>query len=535
MKWIGISGLAFVLFFAGCIGREQADLLVFNARINTLDSAFTEVEAMAIKDGKVLATGSQKQLESIYSFQDKMDLEGAFVYPAWIDAHCHFYGYGLFSQQCDLSGTQSINEIVERCIKFSSRRTDPCLRGRGWDQNLFASKQFPENDALNEAFPDLPVFLKRVDGHAALCNDAALKLAGIDGKTSIEGGEIILKNGRPTGILLDAAADFVESKLPRVSRKEQIHGLMEAQRACFEMGLSSLHDAGLDIEQLELIDSLQEAGALKIRLNIMLNATRQNLNYLTAKGGIKKPLLQVNSFKLYADGALGSRGACLKAPYSDRPHHFGFLVSHPDTLREIIRRMAASPFQLNTHCIGDSGNAYILNLYAEHLKGDKTRRWRIEHAQVVTPSDRSLYGQNGIIPSVQPTHASSDLPWAAERLGPERISHGYAYKSLLKENGWLPLGTDFPVEAISPYKTLYAAVAREDKEESLTREEALRGMTVWAAKAGFQEKELGSLESGKWADFVVLDYNLRKDILLRIRDARARKLYIAGKQVFSLN
>ncbi len=532
--------LSLTLLFS-CKSIEKADHLYYNAQIHTIDSVDAIYNAFVVNEGKILAFGEANLLEKQFLISNKTDLKAAHVYPGLIDAHCHFYGLGLFLQQADLSGSKSIEEIVSRCIKFSSNSTLKFIRGRGWDQNLFDSKEFPDNSALNAAFPDIPVFLKRVDGHAAIANDCLLNLAGITSKSKISGGEIILKNGKPTGVILDEAADYVGGFMPQLTYAEKVSALIKAQEQCFDYGLTAVNDAGLDKDVVELIDSLQNAGKLKIRMNAMLSISRKHFSYLDSLGGIDKDRLKVRSFKMYGDGALGSRGACLKEHYTDRKGHFGFMISSPDSLEAMVKLIANSRFQLNTHCIGDSANFLILNLYNKYLPAANDRRWRIEHAQVVNPSDRDLFKARNIIPSVQPTHATSDMYWAESRLGYTRLNGAYSYASLLKQNNWLPLGTDFPVEDVSPFFTFDAAVSRKDAkgfplngflpEQALSREQALKGMTIWAAKAGFMENEVGSLELNKKADFIVLDVDLLKDDLLKIRNQKAKYLYISGEQV----
>ncbi len=539
-KIYGLILVSLALLFS-CKSIEKAEHLYFNAKVHTMDSVDAVYNAFVVNEGKILAFGEANLLEKQFLISNKTDLNGAHVYPGLIDAHCHFYGLGLFLQQADLSGSKSIEEIVSRCIKFSSNSTLKFIRGRGWDQNLFDSKEFPDNSALNAAFPDIPVFLKRVDGHAAIANDFLLKLAGIDVNSKISGGEIILNKGKLTGVLLDEAADFVGNFMPQLTYAEKVSALMIAQEQCFTYGLSTVNDAGLDKDIIELIDSLQEAGKLKIRINAMLSISRMHFSYLDSIGGINKDKLKVRSFKMYGDGALGSRGACLKEHYTDRKGHFGFMISSPDSLEAMVKLIANSPFQLNTHCIGDSANFLILSLYNKYLLAGNDRRWRIEHAQVVNPEDRDLFKARSIVPSVQPTHATSDMYWAQNRLGVSRLKGAYSYASLLKQNNWLPLGTDFPVEAVSPFYTFDAAVSRKDAkgfplhgflpDEALSREQALKGISIWAAKAGFMENEVGSLEVNKLADFVVLDVDLLKDDLLKIRNLKASSLFISGQRV----
>lgn len=533
--------LVFLTFILGCQSKQKADLLFFNGHIQTVDATFKEVEAFVVSEGKIIALGNQKDLLEKYKADSQINLQGKFVYPGLIDAHCHFYGLGLFLQMVDLTQAKDFHDAVNMCMKFYARQQKNYLLGRGWDQNKWAGKSYPVNEELNNAFPDVPVLLKRIDGHAAIANDVALKLAHLTIYSKIAGGMLIQKNGKLTGVLIDNAVDLVERIMPVPSYKEKIKALMEAQHACLHYGLTSVQDAGLEPEIIDLIDSLQKTGMLKIRIDAMVSLTAANLALYLAKGVIIKERLQVNSFKMYADGALGSRGACLLKPYHDVPGYSGFLLISIADMESYIVKLAASPFQLNVHAIGDSTNRLILDLFAKVSPQIKNRRWRIEHAQIVDPEDIDKFGKSGVVPSVQPTHATSDMTWAIERIGAERIKHAYAYRSLLKQSGWLPLGTDFPVEAISPFYTFDAAVSRKDAngfpiygfqiEEALTRKEALKGMTTWAAKAAFEEHKKGMLAPGMFADFIVLDVDLLKDDLHKIRAAKPTATYLDGIQI----
>ncbi len=533
--------LIFLIPFLSCNSKKHADVLFVNGHFQTVDSVFTEVEAMAVRDGRILALGSVTALKSQINADTIIDLEGNHIYPGLIDAHCHFYGLGMYMQRVDLKEAKNFEDAVDMAIHFYSRQQKNYLLGRGWDQNKWPGKGYPTNDALNHAFPDIPVLLKRVDGHAAIANDYALKLANLNAKSTVSGGELLVKDGKLTGVLIDNAVDLVELIMPKPSLKEKIRALMDAQSACFNFGLTSVQDAGLDPEIIDLIDSLQQTGLLQIRINAMVSLTSDNLKLYLSKGPVYKERLHVNSFKMYADGSLGSRGACLLEPYTDFPGHYGFLLTSMDQMDDYIRQIANSPFQLNTHAIGDSSNRVILNRYGKVMDKIKDKRWRIEHAQVVNSGDLKLFGQYAVIPSVQPTHATSDMYWASERLGNDRIKEAYAYKSLLKQLGWMPLGTDFPVESVSPFFTFDAAVSRKDANgipingfqinESLTREQALMGMTIWAAKAAFEEEQKGSLKVGKFADFVVLKENLLKDNLYQIRNTKALATYQNGIKV----
>ncbi|RYZ23054.1 MAG: amidohydrolase [Chitinophagaceae bacterium] len=524
----------------------SADLLVYNARIYTADEKFTIVSAMSVRDGKVLRTGDSRELLKTIQAKSKVDAKGAAIYPGLIDAHAHFVGYGLGLQQVDVVGTRSWEEVLQRVQAFAMRnRLAPgaWIRGRGWDQNDWAVKEFPDRKRLDELFPDNPVILTRVDGHAAIANGAALRAAGITAPQEITGGSIEGKNGRVTGILVDNAVDIVGAVVPGPTAAGARDALLAAQKNCFEMGLTTVDDCGLDYDAVEFIDSLQKRGELKMRIYAMLSDAPKNYEWAFRRGPYKSGALNVRSFKVYADGALGSRGASLLRPYTDRPGWSGFLLSNPAHFDSVAAVLHASNWQMCTHAIGDSGNRTVLNIYGKYLQGKNDRRWRIEHAQVVAPEDFALFGRYSVVPSVQPTHATSDMYWAGDRLGTQRVKGAYAYRQLLEQNGWLPLGTDFPVEDISPFKTFYAAVARKDAkgypaggyqmENALSRKQAIWGMTLWAAKSNFEENEKGSLEPGKWADFVILDRDLMTVEEKKILATRVLATYVGGSAVFT--
>lgn len=541
-----------------CAQKKKADLLIFNAVIYTVDSSFSVAEAMVVKDGKITVTGKKTELESQYEAKEKLDAAGKFIYPGFIDAHAHFVGYGIGLQTADLAGTGSWNEIIEKLKIFSKEHSDGWLIGRGWDQNDWDIKEFPNNEELNKLFPDRPVLLTRIDGHAAIANQKALDIAGVKPGDKILGGEIFanpstnkitikgeLSSQRLSGILIDNAIDLVSSKIPAPTKEQYRKALLDAERNCFAVGLTTIDDCGLSAAETEMIKELQDKGELKMRLFVMLSDNVSNYDYLEKKGIIKTDRLHVRGFKVYGDGALGSRGASLLEPYSDKPGHYGFLLSKPEHFDSVASWIHAKGFQMCTHAIGDSGNRTILKIYSNYLENKNDLRWRIEHAQVVNQNDFSLFGRHSIIPSVQPTHATSDMYWAADRLGSERVKGAYAYKQLLQQNGWIPLGTDFPVEDISPFKTFYAAVIRKDTkgwpadgyqmENALTREEALRGMTIWAAKSNFEEKEKGSLEPGKLADFIILDNDLMKANEGELLQINVLKTYLGGQKVYEKN
>jgi predicted amidohydrolase YtcJ len=533
--------LIFCLALISCNNQPEADAIYFNGKVYTVDSTLNIAEAFAVKDGKIIATGSNEEIKK-YKSKTQTDLNGKFVYPGFIDAHCHFYGYGIDLKKIWLLGTKSFDEIVDSLQQHRDQLFMGWLFGRGWDQNDWTVKEYPDNTRLNELFPDVPVFLMRIDGHAALVNKKALDLAGVTESTTITGGEIIKKNGKLTGLLIDNAVDLVKNKIPEPGKDYKTDALLAAQKNCFAVGLTTVDDAGLEYEKIELIEELQQSGKIKMRMYAMITFDSANSAYYFSKGKIKTGRLNVSSFKLYADGALGSRGASLLQPYSDQHNHKGFLLKDVDSLRIVTNLVAEHGFQLNTHCIGDSANRLMLHLYHDALKGKKDHRWRIEHAQVVNPDDFKLFGEYEVIPSVQPAHATSDMYWAGDRLGNDRLKTAYAYRQLLDQNKMIAMGSDFPVEDINPLFGFYAAVARRDKknfppekfqpENALTREEALRGMTIWAAYSNFEEKEKGSLEKGKYADFVILEDDIMTAPEEKLFSVKVLSTYINGEKVY---
>jgi len=532
------------IFFGSCSTTTEADLLLFNGKIYTVDSAFSTVEAVAVKDGKIIATGTSEELTKQFQAKEQIDLNGKYLFPGFIDAHAHFYRYGLGLRECDLVGSNSWSEILQRLDAYAkSIPAGEWIIGRGWDQNDWDIKEFPLNDSLNIRFPNNPVILTRVDGHAAIVNDYALEKAGITASTKLVGGDVFVQNGKPTGVLIDNAIDLVGKIIPNANAAQAKEALLKAQQNCFAAGLTTIDDCGLDFEQVEHIEKAYKSGDLKMRLYVMLSDAKKNYDYIFKRGMIKTERLNVRSFKVYADGALGSRGACLLQPYSDRANHHGFLLSDPAHFDSVAAVLYANKYQMCTHAIGDSGNRTILNIYGKYLKEKNDLRWRIEHAQVVNAKDFNLFGMYSIVPSVQPTHATSDMYWAEQRLGKERVKGAYAFNDLLKQNGWIPLGTDFPVEDIDPIKTFYAAVFRKDAkgwpaqgyqmENALSRQDAIRGMTIWAARSNFEETEKGSIEKGKLADFVLMDTDLMNASFEEILKAKVIKTICGGEVVYS--
>lgn len=548
MRLTYLAATALLWSCASLPKKNNADLIVYNATVYTVDDQFSKATALAVGDGKILATGSNDDILNHYDAAEKIDAAGKFIYPGFIDAHAHFLNYGLSLQSANLVGTRSWNDVLQRLQEFAQQKKlqpGEWLTGRGWDQNDWDVKSFPDKSELDRLFPNNPVVLTRVDGHAAIANQKALDISGVKAGQTLTGGEVEVKNGKLTGVLVDNATRLVSRYIPAPQTSDIVESLDEAQKNCFAVGLTSVDDCGLNYRSVLLMDSLHKAGLLKMRVYAMLSDASENYAFAKQHGKIKTPRLNVRAFKVYADGALGSRGAALLEPYTDRHDWYGFLLSKPEHFDSVASVISDLDFQMCTHAIGDSGNRTILKIYGKYLQNKNDKRWRIEHAQVVNQNDFDLFGKYSVVPSVQPTHATSDMYWAGDRLGAQRVKGAYAYKHLLQENGWLPLGTDFPVEDISPFKTFYAAVFRMDAENwpaggyqmenALSREEAIRGMTIWAAKSNFEEHEKGSLEKGKFADFIILDHDLMKAAPQDALHTKVLATYINGEKVYESN
>ncbi len=527
--------------FSACREHIEADVILYNGNIYTVDSLFSKHEAIAIKDGKILEVGTTHDVRYNYRAAKNIDLVGAYVYPGLIDAHCHFFGYAQSLRTVNLFGTKSWEEVLEKVSAFQEEHQLDYIEGRGWDQNDWQQKAFPTNAQLNTLFPNIPVVLTRVDGHAVIANHAALMRDTIIASTAVEGG-MMLKDGSGnlSGVLIDKAVELLRP--PKLTYTEWKALLRQAEDSVVKYGLTTLDDAGLDMEQIKILQKLYEKDSLAIKLYAMVADEEASKAYFLNTGKIKTDRLNVQSVKFYADGALGSRGACLRYPYHDDAGNFGLLQSSVSYFKSAARQMANAGWQMNTHAIGDSANRLMLQIYGTIDSNGRERRWRIEHAQVLDSADFKLFAQYSVLPSVQPTHATSDMYWAKDRLGSQRVKDAYAYKKLLEQYGKIALGTDFPVEHISPIKTFYAAVARKDAsgypdagfqmENALSREEALKGMTIWAAFANFEETEKGSIEKGKWADLTIMDkdwLNCPDSLLLETKILRT---YINGEELY---
>jgi predicted amidohydrolase YtcJ len=541
MKYLLYIILLITIF--SCNHKPKADLIVYNGTIYKIDSAFSSAEAMVIKDGKIEYVGSQKSAFEKYDCNDSLNLNHQFVYPGFIDAHCHFYGFGLELNKVNLMNTTSWEDVLQKTIQFDSLHPDATwIQGRGWDQNDWKNKSYPTNIELDKLFPNQPVFLRRIDGHAGVANSKALALAHITSSTKISGGEVVLQNSKPTGLLIDNAMTLVENCIPAPTPSQIKNALLDAQNKCFAVGLTTVADAGLPLQVIQQIDSLQKSNQLKMRVYAMVADDSISKNYFFTNGKLKTEKLHVCSVKYYADGALGSRGACLKHGYADKKNHFGFLLKEKKYFQQQAELCNKYGFQMNVHCIGDSTNKVLLQLMANELKDINNKRWRIEHAQIMDTADFWYFKKYSILPSIQPAFATSDMYWAEERTGKNNFSGSYLLKTFLNYSAIIPCGSDFPIENYNPMVSIYAAVSRQDQnnfpangfknQEAFTINQALKGFTIWAAYGCFEENEKGSLEINKVADFVIFENDILKSDIKNIYKLQPNATYVNGEKVF---
>ena len=522
--------------------NDKVDLIVINSKIYTVNQDNFIAKSIAVKNGKIIDV-SDKNLTKFYKSKEIYNANGKTILPGLIDSHCHFYNLGLDQQVVNLRETKSFEEIIERLKIYDLNNNSNVIIGRGWDQNDWDIKKFPVNTELNKIFKNKLVVLERIDGHAYIVNDNVLKLAGINKNTLVRGGLVLLKDDKPTGVLIDGPMSLVDQVLPDKTINEKISALKKAEQICFSLGLTTVDDAGLSTEIIDIINSLHKSDDLKIKIYAMISVSKNNIKKFQKSGILKTPKLNVRSFKVYGDGALGSRGAALKKPYCDDPHNFGILRTDIDDLKYYAKEIAKMGFQMNTHAIGDSTVSILLNEYQKVLSDIKDPRWRIEHSQVIDLNEFQLYNDK-ILPSIQPTHATSDMYWAYDRLG-ERIEGAYAFKDLLERSKRVALGTDFPVEKVNPFHTFYSSVERKDldgypengfqMENALTREETLKGMTIWGAYFNFEENEKGSIEIGKSADFIVINQNIMEIDADKIPKTKVLKTFLDGKVVYQID
>ena len=559
-----------LLSILGLIAQNQADPLIYRAeKIYTADTGFSVATSMVISNGVILYIGSDKTADSLFPKARTINYGNNIIYPGFIDAHCHFLAYTKGLSQADLVGTKSEQEVIKHLKKYVKKnkarfRTidsnpKPWVVGRGWDQNDWENKEFPNMDALNKAFPNLPVCLSRIDGHAVWINQAAINTLRLNPDTLVEGGEFIFskpiptadlmnsaKNPNPgtfTGICIDNAAEIVKNQIPDVPYSVWQPFLKTGLKNCHSQGLTQLVEAGIKVEDITMIQDLQSKKELSMRIYAMLACSEENLSYVSRNGMIFDDMLTVRSMKFYLDGALGSRGALLKGDYCDQLGHKGLQLMTIPKFEMYQVYLLNKGFQVCVHAIGDSANTIALNTFNKNIPEGYDARWRIEHAQIVSGKDQKLFSKRSIIPSVQPTHATSDAAWADSRLCNTINKGGYAYQNLLRQSKIIALGTDFPVEGISPIHTFYSATQRMDAggklekpfigEQALSRKQALWGMTLWAAYANFDETRTGSLETGKLADFVVLNTDIITAEPSKILKTKVKATYLNGENVYT--
>lgn len=504
--------------------------------------------AVAVRHGRIQALVPEAAVSSWRGrCQEIVDLAGAHLYAGLTESHGHLTGYGLALETADLTGAGSFPEVVERLVRQAEKLPPGSwVLGRGWDQNLWPEKEFPHHRLLSQALPHHPVLAWRVDGHAVLVNAKALELAGIDAQTPDPPGGAILRDatGQPTGVLVDAATQLVEQRLPQPDEATLARRQLLAARTLASFGITAIHDAGTGRQELASLRRLAASGKLPLRVYVMLDGSDEQLLAEELGRGVQRDvrgMLTVRAVKLYADGALGSRGAWLSQPYSDAPGQVGLQVTPLERLREVVAKAAAAAFQPCIHAIGDEAVHQVLALYREVLGSRAgSLRPRIEHAQVVRPEDVPAFAQGSVIASVQPTHCTSDMPWAPARLGPERIAWAYRWRSLRAAGAQLCLGTDVPVESPDPRLTLWAAITRQtpagyppegwNPSERLTAQEALQGMTEWAAWAAFEEQLRGRIAPGFLADFTVFDRDITQED--KVLSAQVLRTVVGGKDSY---
>jgi predicted amidohydrolase YtcJ len=538
--------------FAQRTPTPPADLVVTNARVYTADDAHPLAEAFAVTGGRITFVGSAREAQALTGAGTKVvDAGGRTVIPGMVDAHAHLGGIAQGLRNVDLTETHSYEEVIARVV--ARARTLPkgsWVVGRGWDQNDWGDTRFPTHDQLSAALPDNPVLLQRVDGHATLVNAAAMRIAGLTAAVADPTGGRIVRdaNNAPTGVLVDNAQALAGRTIPAPTAAETRSALKDALVELHRWGLTGLHDAGASRSQIDLYESLAKTGELALRLNVMISDDSAALVHYFAIGprsGLYGGTLWVRSVKLYADGALGSRGAALLEPYNDDANNIGLLVSPPAHMRAVAERALRAGFQVNTHAIGDRANRLVLDAYEAALKVVPTadHRFRVEHAQILAPDDIPRFAELGVIPSMQASHQTSDMYWAEKRLGQTRLLGAYAWRSLLASGVIIPNGSDAPVEQINPLISFHAAISRQDAnnwpaggwfaDQRMTRDEALRGMTLWPAYAAFQEQDLGSLTIGKFADFVVLDQDIMRVPAELVLKTGVVMTYVGGKEVYA--
>jgi len=543
--------LASLAVVPGVSAQQSADLIVTNARIYTVDENRPMVDAMAIKDGRVMATGPQRAMMTLRGANTQvLDLHGRTVIPGMIDAHVHLLNLGTSLRNVDLVGTTSYDDVVARVVaRAKDTPAGTWISGRGWDQNDWGDTRFPTHEALSRAVPNHPVVLTRIDGHATLVNAAAMRAAGLNAQTQDPSGGRLERatDGSPTGVLVDAAMGLVNRHVPPATKEQTKTAVQAAIAEMNRWGLTSVHDAGVARPVIDVYEEVAREGRFNIRNYVMVANNDSSINYYLQRGpqsALYDGRLWIKAIKISADGALGSRGAALIEPYADDPKNNGLALVPPGRVREVAVKALRAGFQVNVHAIGDRANRTVLNEFEEAFNQVPVvdHRFRIEHAQIIHPDDIPRFAQLGVIPSMQASHQTSDMYWAVNRIGPTRVLGAYAWRSLLNSGVIIANGSDLPVERTNPLISFMASVSRQDArgwpaggwypEQRMTRDEALKSMTIWAAYAGFMEKDVGSLAAGKLADFVVLDQDIMRVPPELILGTNVLATYLGGRAVF---
>jgi predicted amidohydrolase YtcJ len=545
---------AILIYFAFIHPRtKEASMLLVNGLVYTVDDEEPIAEAIAIDGDKIVGVGSNDDIQSAFKSTHVVDLKGKSVYPGFIDSHAHLESLGGLLLNLNVGGTNSVEEIQQLVSERAARAVDGVwIRGRGWDQNRWPNKSFPTHSMLDAAAQDVPVYLTRVDGHAVWVNKRVLDITGITKSTpDPAGGRIIRdKDGNPTGVFIDNAVDSLNAKLPEPTKEERNEAIEQAVKECVKLGLTEVHDTGQDLEGIEIYKELIQAGKFPVRIYVAIGGIGETWQHYLEHGpeiGAYGGRLTVRAVKLYADGALGSRGGALIEPYADDPGNRGLTLTAASSIESTALLALEKGFQLCTHAIGDRANHIVLNVYEDAFKSTqneaKGARFRIEHAQVIESSDIPRFAQLGVLPMMQPTHCTADMYWVEDRLGPARTKGAYAWRSLLDEGCIVPGGSDFPVESPDPLWGFYAAITRQDHagwpeggwhpEQRMTREEALKAFTLWGAYAAFEENIKGSIEPGKLADLVVLSDDIMKVEPKQILETAVELTIVGGEVVFS--
>jgi predicted amidohydrolase YtcJ len=536
---------------AAAQAAQAADLVVTNARIYTVDDTHPFVDAMAVRGGRVVYVGPARGALTFKGPATRtIDLGGRTVVPGFTDAHVHLLDLGQALRSVDLVGTKSFDEVVQRVAeRAKSAPPGTWIQGHGWDQNDWGDTRFPTHDKLSAAVPNHPVVLSRVDGHALLANAAAMKAAGVTAASrDPSGGRIERDPSRaPTGVFVDNAMELVARAMPAPSHDEMQTAIAGAIKEAQRWGLTGVHDAGVARITIDLYEEMAKAGQYDLRNYVMVANDDATIDHYLQRGpqsALYDGRLWIRAIKIVADGALGSRGAALLDPYSDDPKNTGLLTVPAGRVRDVSVRALRAGFQVNVHAIGDRANRVVLDEFeaAFNTVPAADPRFRIEHAQIISPDDIPRFARLGVIPSMQASHQTSDMYWAGTRIGPTRLLGSYAWRSLLNTGIVIANGTDFPVEQVNPLITFHASIARQDAEswpaggwypeQRMTREEALKSMTIWPAYASFSERELGSLTPGKYADFVVLDQDIMRVPAELILQTHVVATYLGGRMVY---